>query len=195
MEAAEMTRLNTLPSTRDQARHALLLLGAPAPARLVVGVHQALFDGDLEASSLTALLRAERHAAAPVVCHGLAGDLTAAHVALAAWPLPRRIVLPAAARADAMRFLIRVADLVALHTGAGRSADLLLREMAAEVPGGLEAADVRDAARAALESPSLVAAVEAEWPVREAVAARAAALDRTQQLFGVPAVPQQRGRG
>src|SRR4051812_39508323 len=128
MEAAEMTRLNTLPSTREQARHALLLLGAPAPARLVVGVHQALFDGDLEASSLTALLRAERHAAAPVVCHGLAGDLTAAHVALAAWPLPRRIVLPAAARADALRSLIRVADLVALHTGAGRSADLLLRE-------------------------------------------------------------------
>jgi hypothetical protein len=39
-----MTRLSALPSTREQARHALLLLDAPAPARLVVDVHRALFD-------------------------------------------------------------------------------------------------------------------------------------------------------
>jgi hypothetical protein len=33
-----MTRLSTLPSSREQARRALLLIAAPAPARLVVDV-------------------------------------------------------------------------------------------------------------------------------------------------------------
>jgi hypothetical protein len=195
MEAAEMNRLCTLPSAREQARHALLLLGAPAPARLVVGVHHALFDGDLDMSALTGLLRDERRSLPPVVCHGLGADLAPIHVALGEWPLARRIVTPATARADALTFVVRVADLVATHRGAGRSADLFLRELAAEVPGGAEAVDVGDAARAALADPELLAAVEAESPVRDATAVRAARLDEIQQYFGVPAVPQQRGHG
>ena len=48
-------------------------------------------------------------------------------------------------------------------------------------------------ARAALADPALAGAVAAEQPVREAAAARAAELDERQRLFGVPAVPHQRG--
>ena len=101
-EAADLTRLSMLPSTREQARHALLLLGAPAPARLVVDAHRALFDGDLDMPGLAALLRLERRARDPVVCHGLTTDLAAAHVALAEWPLEHRIVTPASVRRAAL---------------------------------------------------------------------------------------------
>ena len=59
-----MTRLSTLPSHREQAHHALVLLGVPAPARLVADVHGALFDGDLSVPALAALLRDEQRRAA-----------------------------------------------------------------------------------------------------------------------------------
>jgi hypothetical protein len=188
-----MTRLNTLPTAREQARHALLLLGAPAPARLVVSVHRALFDGDLDMTSLAALLRDEQRAAVPVVCAGLSADLRATHVALAEWPLTHRIVTPAEAQADGLRFVLRVADWVALQSGAGRSGDLLLREMASAVPGGPEAIDVRDAVRAALEDPAVREPVVAESALRGATLRRASALDERQQLFGLVAMPHQRG--
>ena len=42
-----MNGLSTLPTTAEQARHALLLLGGPASPRLLVDVHGALFDSDL----------------------------------------------------------------------------------------------------------------------------------------------------
>jgi len=66
---------STLPSLREQARHALLLLGVPAPARLVVEVHGAFFDGDLSVSALVALLRDEERgyasrAVSPTAQHG-----------------------------------------------------------------------------------------------------------------------------
>jgi hypothetical protein len=57
-----MTRQSTLPSIREQAHHALLLLGVPTPARLLVDVHAALLDGDLSVSALVALLRDEERA-------------------------------------------------------------------------------------------------------------------------------------
>jgi hypothetical protein len=61
-----MTRQSTLPSLREQARHALLLLGVPAPARLVADVHAAFFDGDLSVPALAALMREdERSFAVP----------------------------------------------------------------------------------------------------------------------------------
>ena len=187
-----MTPDRTLPSTREQARHALLLLGAPAPARLVVDVHRALFDGDLDMPGLAGLLRSERWAPAPVVCHGLTADLAATHVALAEWPLERRIVTPATARAAGLTAVVRIADFMAMRTGAGRAPELLLRSLAADVPGGPEARDPGEAARSALADPALIAAVEAEAPRRAVAAARAAALDQTQRLFGMPALPHQR---
>ena len=60
-----MTRQSTLPSIREQAHHALLLLGVPTPARLLVDVHAALLDGDLSVPALVALLRDEERACPP----------------------------------------------------------------------------------------------------------------------------------
>jgi hypothetical protein len=57
-----MTGLGTLPSTREQARHGLLLLGVPASPRLLVEVHRAIFDGDLSVPALAALIRDEERA-------------------------------------------------------------------------------------------------------------------------------------
>jgi hypothetical protein len=188
-----VTRLSTLPTTREQARHALLLLGAPAPARLVVDVHAALFDGDLSMTAVAGLLR-ER---VPGLAVALRPDLTAAPglVALGEWPLDRRIVTPASRRADELAMIVRVAEFVTMGTGVGRAAHRLLRELAPRVPGGVEALDLADAARAALADPELTAGLAADAPVRAAAALRAAELDPRQQLFGVPAVPQQRGGG
>jgi len=167
-----MTRLSTLPNAREQARHALLLLGAPAPARLVVAVHRALFDGDLDMPALAALLRDERLAATPVICHGLTAELAPIHVALAEWPLDRRIVTPATARADERTAIARIAEFVAMQPGASRSAHELLRSFAPVV--------VSDAA------------VAAEAPIRAAAVRRAASQTAAEQLFGVPAVPRPR---
>jgi hypothetical protein len=181
-----VNHLSTLPTTGEQARHALLLLGAPASARLVVDVHQALFDGDL---SVPALVRGK----VPGLCAALRADLSAAPglLALAEWPLSRRIVTPAGRRADELAMIVRVAEFAAISPG--RSARRLLRELAERVPHGVEAFDLADAARAALTDPGLVAKVAAEEPARAELLARAARLPEKQQLYGVPVVPQQRG--
>jgi hypothetical protein len=324
-----MTGLSTLPSTREQARHVLLLLGAPTPPRLLVDVHAALFDGDLSVAALAALMREEErlfrsrpsadipgvesdlpgvdptpgdtgrriaeqasvgpspasvgsepaslnpkwasvgsepasldsewasvgaepvsleqkgasldpkrasvdaerasvdaeraslHAErAPVdperasadldrlagparppylLCPGLNPDLTAARglVSLSTWPVAERIVTPAVTRADHLASVARVAEFVAMRPGLCGAA--LLRQLAEALPGGLEALDVlnprslAEAARAALIDPALVNAVTADEPLRAAAAERAARLDARQQLFGVSAVPHQRG--
>lgn len=180
-----MTRASTLPSTREQARHALLLLGAPAPARLVAAAHGALFDGDLDVPALAGLLRSERQAAAPVVCQGLSARLAPLHLALAEWPLERRIVTAQAARAAVYRAVIRVTEFAALRPAAARGPGALLRSLAADVPGGCEAADLAAAAREAL------AALGAD-PEFERSSALAAALDPYHQLFGVASLPHQR---
>jgi hypothetical protein len=55
-----VTRLSTLPTTGEQARHALLLLGAPAALRMVAEVHAALI---LRVAEFTAMRpSAGRHA-------------------------------------------------------------------------------------------------------------------------------------
>ncbi len=186
-----MNHLSTLPTTAEQARHALLLLGSPAPARLVVDVHAALFDGDLSMAGVAGLLRDR----VPGFCAALRPDLTAARglVALADWPLERRIVTPAGQRAAGLAMVVRIAEFVAVHPYAGRQADRLLRALAQGVPHGIEALDLGDAARAALAGEGLAAALAAEQPHRDAAAVRAASLDTSEQLYGVPAVPQQRG--
>jgi hypothetical protein len=188
-----VNRLSTLPSAAEQARRALLLLGAPAPVRLVVDVHVALFDGDLSVPALAELVRRR----APDFCCALTPELTAARglVALAQWPVDRRLVTPAVRRAEALAMVLRVAEFVAAQPHAGRSADRLLRQLAPGVPDGVVAFDLGDAARAALADPRLTAAVAAEEPVRRAAVRQAAALDEAQRLYGVPAVPHQRGHG
>jgi hypothetical protein len=213
-----MTRQSgTLPSTAEQAHHALLLLGAPAPARLVVDVHAALFDGDLAMPALTALLRAEQRAlgdtgrfalppAGPggtgvaavgpggtgvaagsdlayAICRGLDLDLRPVRglLALASWPLNRRIVSPAAARADALAMVVRVLEFVAVRP-VGASVLRLIRQLAEQVPGGPEAVDPLDPGAR-------------EQPARAAAVARARQLHPAHQLFGVPALPHQREHG
>ncbi|GAB2597996.1 hypothetical protein Aab01nite_73770 [Paractinoplanes abujensis] len=167
----------------------MLLLGAPASPRLVADVHAALFDGDLTVPALAALLR-DRSSG---LCAALDQDLSPVRglIALGDWELDRRIVTPAARRADALAMVIRVAGFVAMRPGL--AAHRLLRSLAETVPHGPEAADLTDAAATALAAPELVSALAAEEPVRAAAVARAAALPRSQQLFGLPQVPHQRG--
>ena len=216
-----MTGLSTLPSTREQARHALLLLGVPTSPRLLVDVHQALFDGDLSVPSVAAVIRGEeRRFAAPaalrpdgsdpsaepgapsyLICPGLNPDLTPVRgmVTLSTWPVIDRIGTPATARSQALASVIRVAEFVAVRPGA--CATTLLRQMAQIVPGGPEAVDplnplaIAEIARVAMTDPALADAVAAEHPAREAAATRAAALDERIRLFGLPTVPHQRGAG
>ncbi|GAA0489367.1 hypothetical protein Ade02nite_73600 [Paractinoplanes deccanensis] len=178
----------TLPSTGEQARRALLLLGAPAPARLVVDVHAALFDGDLSMPALAAVVR-ERAAG---LCAALDTQLAPVPglIALADWPLERRVVTPAGRRASALAMVIRVVEFIGMRPSLGPAEHRLLRELARGVPHA--DADLADAARAALSSVS--AAVEAEEPLRLAAVARAETLSRDQQLYGVAALPHQRGR-
>jgi hypothetical protein len=171
-----MNRLSTLPSAREQARHALLLIGAPAPARLVVQVHRALFDGDLDMPGLAGLLRAERLAASPVVCRGLTAELTPIHVALAEWPLERRIVTPATARADERTALARITEFVAMQPGASRSAQELLWSLSVAT----------ESAATSEEAPA------AEAPIRSAAVRLAASRTVAERLFGVPVIPRPR---
>lgn len=186
-----MNDLSTLPSTTEQARHALLLLGAPAPARLVLDVHAALFDGDLSMSALADLLRSR----VPGFCAALNADLTPAPglIALDEWPLERRVVTPARQRADELASIVRVAEFAGMRPSAPRSADRLLRLLAQRVPDGVESQNLAQAARAALSSPRLASAIAAESAPRDAAVRRATDLSSDQQLFGVPAVPHQRG--
>lgn len=194
-----MTRLSTLPSTREQARRALLLIGAPAPSRLVVDVHGALFDGDLTVTALAALLREEERGqqagdASPYrICPALRPDLTAARglLTLSVWPVAGRVAVPPA---DLFAAVVRIAEFIAMREAVGAAAAALLRRLADEVPGGPEAYAVQhptalaDAARAALAAapvPPLPAETVRRWEE----------LDEHQRLFGVPRLPHQRGRG
>jgi len=193
-----MTRSITLPSTRDQARRALLLIGAPASCRLVADVHGALFDGDLTVAALVALLREEERAHpagdAPAyrICPALRPDLSAAPglLTLSAWPVESRVATPPV---DRLAAVVRIAEFVAMREVTGAAAAALLRRLAEEVPGGPEAYTVQhpaalaDAARAALAAAPVT-------PLPAETVRRWAGLDERQRLFGVPRVPHQRGR-
>jgi hypothetical protein len=199
-----MTSLSTLPSLREQARHALLLIGAPAPARLVVEVHGALFDGDLSMTGLAGLLRDEERdfdrgvVAGWRICPALReDDLLALRglVTLSTWPMELRIPQP---EHDRLATVVRIAEFIAMREsapptvgpGLGSSvspaAAALLRSLAETVPGGPEnLATLAHTAREALpERPAVPAATERRW----------AGLDERQRLFGVPGVPRQRSR-
>jgi hypothetical protein len=198
-----MTVSSLLPSTHEQAHHALTLLGVPATVRTIVDVHGALFDGDLTVGSLTAQLRDEERSPGPyLLCRALtATDLTPAGglVALAAWALTSRISTATSVRVDSLTAVVRIAEFAAVQSGASAGVARLLRDLAAQVPGGDEAYDVMDpgaladAARAALAAPALLAAAEQDRAVRETAAGRAATrLDERQLLFGLRPVPRPR---
>jgi hypothetical protein len=198
MEAAAMTRLSTLPSSREQARRALLLIGAPASSRLVVDVHGALFDGDLTVAALVALLREEERArpagdaSAYRICPALQPDLTATRglLTLSTWPVEGRVAAPPA---DLLAAIVRIAEFIAMREAVGAAAAALLRRLADEVPGGPEAyavqhpAALADAARTALAAVPVI-------PLPPETVQRWEDLDEHQRLFGVPRLPHQRGR-
>lgn len=193
-----MTRLSTLPSSREQARRALLLIGAPASSRLVVDVHGALFDGDLTVAALVALLREEERAqpagdaSAYRICPALQPDLTATRglLTLSTWPVEGRVAAPPA---DLLAAIVRIAEFIAMREAVGAAAAALLRRLADEVPGGPEAyavqhpAALADAARTALAAVPVV-------PLPPETVQRWEGLDEHQRLFGVPRLPHQRGR-
>ncbi|MEV4706675.1 hypothetical protein [Actinoplanes sp. NPDC049316] len=193
--------LSTFPVLREQARHALLLLGAPAPANLVVDVHTALFDGDLSMSGLATVLRDEERQYDPDalrpyrICPALHHDLTVARglVALSCWPGERRMMSPVAARANALAAVVRIAEFVVIRNTASPAVLDLLRRLAETVPGGPEAFLVHDpraladAARAARAELSVEA-------VPETVLRRWEGLDERQRLFGITSLPHQRAR-
>src|ERR1700755_1583741 len=110
-----MNRATTLPSALEQARHALLLLGTPAPARRVVDVHQALFDGDLDMRALADLMRAAATGKdQPTICYGLSPSLTPLHLALTEWPLEQRLIPRQKARYALFVQKIRIVEFVAM---------------------------------------------------------------------------------
>ena len=193
-----MTRLSTLPSTREQARRALLLIGAPASSRLVVDVHGALFDGDLTVTALVALLRDEARArpaadaSAYRICPALQPDLTAARglLTLSTWSVEGRVAAP---RADLFAAIVRIAEFIAMREVAGAAAAALLRRLADEVPGGPEAYAVQQPAALADAARTALAAVPVA-PLPAETVQRWEGLDEQQRLFGLPRMPQQRGR-
>jgi hypothetical protein len=198
-----MTVSSLLPTTREQAHHALTLLGVPATARTIVDVHGALFDGDLTVGSLTAQLREEERSPGPfLLCRALtAADLVPAGglVALSTWALSSRISTVTSVRVDALTAVVRVAEFAAVQSGASPTVARLLRDLAAQVPGGHEAYDVMDpgaladAARAALAAPALIDAAAQDRAGRDTAADRATArLDERQLLFGARPVPRPR---
>ena len=226
-----MTRQSTLPSIREQAHHALLLLGVPTPARLLVDVHAALLDGDLSVPALVALLRDEERAfvAGPPAgpdgsATALTGDSAGGQGGTAGRPYPYVICPGLNGRSDrgprhshgldlglgrsdryARGRAGRGARRDRAHRGAGGDAARSVRDLAvaAAWPRTCPAARKRSTCsirprsrtwrRTALEDPALAAAVAAEQPIRDAAVLRAAELDERQRLFGVPAVPHQRG--
>lgn len=193
-----MNRQSTLPSAREQARRTLLLIGAPASARLIVDVHGALFDGDLSTAALAGLLRdEERDFAAGVpaayrICPALLPDLTAARglITLSTWPVTGRIAAPAA---DELAAVVRIAEFIAMRETAGPAAAALLRRLAGGVPGGTEAYAVQNPAALADAARTALAGV-AVAPLPDETAHRWGGLDPRQQLFGVLGLPHQRGR-
>ena len=197
-EAATMTSLSTLPSAREQARRALLLIGAPASSRLVVEVHGALFDGDLTVTALAALLREEERghlagdATAYRICPALRPDLTAARglLTLSVWPVEGRVAVP---RTDLLAAIVRIAEFIAMREAAGAAATALLRRLADEVPGGPEAHAVQHPAALADAARSALAAAPVA-PLPAETVRRWEELDERQRLFGVPRLPHQRGR-
>jgi len=191
---AQTLGMPVLPPARLQALHALAWLAVPAPPRLIVAVHAAFFPAsDLSGGALARLLREDERAYArgePSPYH-LCPALTAAHlapahglVALSAWPLERRIVGPLSRRADMLAATARVTEEAAGLSGASPLVTALLRELAADLPGGpfdaLRPESVARAARAALAG-----CAEADGATRAAAAERARAeLTDLERLFG-----------
>lgn len=191
---------------REHAHRALMLLQTPAAPKLIVGVHEAFFPGDLSASKLSSLRRDEERSyrAAPgarpyYLCPALTHDLLSparALVTISTWTLEQRIIGPLSPRADFLTGAIRIAE--AIHamakspdTEPSPAALRLLWRFAVNIPGAMGADpavgdgtpdpnQVIDAARAELEVHA-----DTDHTTRAESARRARKqLSDDQQLFG-----------
>ncbi|MBF6361126.1 hypothetical protein IU447_13485 [Nocardia farcinica] len=136
---------------REQVHQALMLLQAPAAPKLIVGVHEAFFPGDLSAAKLSSLRRDEERSyrAAPgarpyYLCPALMYDLLSparALITISTWPLEQRIIGPLSPRVHFLTSAIRIAEAVeaAESTGSGPTPEALrlLWQFAANIPGAL----------------------------------------------------------
>ncbi|MFD9124529.1 hypothetical protein [Kitasatospora sp. NPDC059571] len=197
-------RGSQLPA-REHVHRALMLLGTPAAPKLIVGVHEAFFPGELSASKLSSLRRDEERSyrsspgARPYyLCPALAHDLLSpvrALVTISTWSLEQRIIGPLSPRVDFLTGAVRVAEAVqsaeSTAAGPGPAALRLLWRFAVNIPDaapagafGHEAAPdaqrVIDAARAELDVHA-----DADHVARAEAARRARkGLRDDQQLFG-----------
>ncbi len=193
---------------REHAHRALMLLQTPAAPKLIVGVHEAFFPGDLSASKLSSLRRDEERSyrAAPgarpyYLCPALTHDLLSparALVTISTWPLEQRIIGPLSPRTAFLTGAIRVAEAIRTITDSPRTAPSpmalrLLWRFAVNIPG---ATSTKPATGDSTLAPNqVIAAAHAELDVhadadhatRTASARRARKqLTDAQQLFGAP---------
>jgi hypothetical protein len=192
---------------REHVHRALMLLGTPAAPKLIVGVHEAFFPGELSTSKLSSLRRDEARSyqsspgARPYyLCSALAHDALTpvrALLTISTWPLEQRIIGPLSPRVDFLTGAIRIGEAVhAAETsaggGPGPAALRLLWRFAANIPdalpsstpgreSALDTQQVIDAARTELDVH-----LDADRAVRSEASRRARALDEAEQLFGAP---------
>ncbi|KND46644.1 MULTISPECIES: hypothetical protein [Streptomyces] len=206
--AAPAARGSQLPA-REHVHRALMLLGTPAAPKLIVGVHEAFFPGELSASKLSSLRRDEERSyrsspgARPYyLCPALAHDLLTpvrALITISTWTLDQRVIGPLSPRVDFLTGAIRIAEAVRTSAestadGPGPQALRLLWRFAVNIPdalprsvagheGAMDPQQVIDAAGAELDVH-----VDADRAARAEAARRARkSLKDDQQLFGAPA--------
>ncbi|TXS66112.1 hypothetical protein EAO69_30300 [Streptomyces sp. me109] len=193
---------------REHVHRVLMLLGTPAAPKLIVGVHEAFFPGELSASKLSSLRRDEARSyqsspgARPYyLCPALAHDLLTpvrALLTISTWPLEQRIISPLSPRVGFLTGAIHIAEAVlAAEASAGGepspAALRLLWRFAANIPdampsstpgreSALDPQKVIDAARTELDVH-----LDADRAARSEASQRArTSLHEAQQLFGAP---------
>lgn len=196
---------------REQAHRALMLLQTPAAPKLIVGVHEAFFPGELPAAKLSSLRRDEERSyrAAPgarpyYLCPALTHDLLSparALVTISTWPLEQRIIGPLSPRVDFLTGARRIAEAVraaaeSTDTGPSPAALRLLWRFAVNIPGATPAGPAGHFGHVSAPDPrQVIDAAELELEVHadadhttRAESARRARkrLSDDQQLFGAP---------
>lgn len=206
-EAAPAALGSQLPA-REHVHRALMLLRAPAAPKLIVGVHEAFFPGELSASKLSSLRRDEERSyrsspgARPYyLCPALSHDLLTpvrALISISTWTLEQRVIGPLSPRVDFLTSAIGIGEAVRTATesatdGPSPEALRLLWRFAVSIPdalpknasgheSALDAQQVIDAALAELEVHT-----DADRATRVAAARRARkSLGDDEQLFGAP---------
>ncbi|GIH94797.1 hypothetical protein ACFFMN_24215 [Planobispora siamensis] len=194
----------SLMPIREQVHQALVLLGVPAAAKLIVTVNEAFFSGALRGPQLTSLrrdeersFRADPYARPYYLCAVLTDRLSPARGLLAdsTWPPEARVVGPLSPRVDYLTATMRIAEHLTRLTDPPPGAVRLLTRMAQNIPGAVEGfapADPLAAIRAA--RAELEVHLPADTAQRAEVAARASRqLTDAERLFGASAMTTLRG--